>query len=103
MDMIMINRRQFLQVAGAGALSLAAEGLGSLLVAPSAFAEVNAGSEFEPDLDILLTAQPRQVPIFPGTPTGVWSFQGQVLEGDPRNLINLDRSYLGPIIKDLAE
>jgi len=95
----MINRRQFLQMAGAGALSLATEGLGSLFAAPSVFAEINAGSEFEPDLDISLTAQPRQVPIFPGTPTGVWSFQGQVLGGDPRNLSNLERSYLGPIIK----
>ena len=65
----MINRRQFLQMTSAGALSLAAEGLGSLLAAPSVFAEVNAGSEFEPDLDISLTAQPTQVPIFPGTPT----------------------------------
>jgi len=99
MEIIMINRRQFLQMAGAGALSLAAEGMGSLFAAPSVVAEVNAGSEFEPDLDISLTAQPTQVPIFPGTPTGVWSFQGQVLEGNPTNLINRERSYLGPIIK----
>ncbi len=95
----MINRRQFIQITGAGTLSLATGGLGSLLAAPSAFAEANTGSEFEPDLDISLTVHPAQVPIFPGTPTGVWSFQGQVLEGDRTNLINLERSYLGPIIR----
>jgi FtsP/CotA-like multicopper oxidase with cupredoxin domain len=95
----MINRRLFMQITGAGALSLVAGGLGSLLDLPPALAEVKTGSEFDPDLDISLTAQPTQIQIFPGNHTRVWSFKGQVLKGDKTSLINLERSYLGPIIK----
>ena len=95
----MISRRQFLQITGAGTLSLATGGLESLSTPPSAFAQVNTGSEFIPDLDISLTARPTQVPIFPGDPTSVWSFRGQVIKGDSKSLINLERSYLGPIIR----
>ncbi len=88
-----------MQITGEGALSLVAGGLGSLLDLPPALAEVKTGSEFDPDLDISLTAQPTQIQIFPGNHTRVWSFKGQVLKGDKTSLINLERSYLGPIIK----
>ena len=64
----MINRRQFMRMSGAGALCLAAGGLGSLLNATSAVAEAQTGSEFEPDLDLSLTARPGRVSIFPGAP-----------------------------------
>ncbi len=95
----MINRRLFMQITGAGTLSLVTGGLGSLFDLPSAFAEAKTGSEFDPDLDISLTAQPTQIQIFPGNHTRVWSFKGQVLKGDKTSLINLERSYLGPIIR----
>jgi hypothetical protein len=52
-----------------------------------------------PDLDIALKATPAKVPILPGNPTGVWHYQGQVIKGDQASLINLERSYLGPIIR----
>jgi FtsP/CotA-like multicopper oxidase with cupredoxin domain len=95
----MINRRQFMQITSAGTLNLVAGGLGSLLDLPSASAEAKTGSDFDPDLDISLTAQPNQIPIFPGTHTRVWSFRGQVLKGSRTSLINLERSYLGPTIR----
>ncbi len=95
----MINRRQFMQITSAGTLNLVAGGLGSLLDLPSDLAGAKTGSEFDPNLDISLTAQPTQIQIFPGNHTRVWSFKGQVLKGDKTSLINLERSYLGPTIK----
>ena len=92
----MINRRQFLYLAGAGALNLvnangwpfAKAGLAS-----------STNKEFVPDLELALRAAPSQTQIFPDEPTAVWSYSGQVIKGDPNSLINLDQSYLGPIIR----
>ena len=95
----MINRRQFLQIAGAGTAGLITGGLGSLLeVLPAGAQSISAGN-FIPDLDIALKATPAQVPIFPGNATGVWRFEGQVLQGDPASLTNPGNTYLGPIIR----
>jgi hypothetical protein len=48
----MINRRQFFQRTGAGALSLMSGGLGSLLAPPFVSAEGKTGNDFDPDLEI---------------------------------------------------
>jgi hypothetical protein len=95
----MINRRQFLHITGTGAVGFLTGGLSSLLNVPSIGAEVNTANEFIPDLDIFLTATPAEISLFPGSPTSVWSFQGQVLKGNKTSLISLERSYLGPIIR----
>jgi len=95
----MISRRRFLQMAGAGAAGLVSGGFGSLLDSPPTAAQTKSNRNFIPDLDIALKATPTEIPIFPGNPTGVWHFQGQVLEGDPASLIHLERTYLGPIIR----
>jgi len=95
----MINRRQFFQRTGAGALSLMSGGLGSLLATPFVSAEGKKGNKFDPDLEISMTSCQTQIPIFPENPTRVWSFKGQVLKGDRARLINIERSYLGPIIR----
>jgi FtsP/CotA-like multicopper oxidase with cupredoxin domain len=95
----MINRRQFLQIAGVGTAGLISGGLGPLLDVHPARAQTQPDSNFIPDLDIALKATPAEVPILPGSPTGVWRFQGQVLEGDPASLIHLEGTYLGPIIR----
>lgn len=95
----MINRRQFLQITGAGAAGLLAGGLQPLLSTGGANAAKSGSSGFSPDLDIALKAAPGEVPILPGNPTGVWQFKGKVLKGDPTSLVNLERSYLGPIIR----
>jgi FtsP/CotA-like multicopper oxidase with cupredoxin domain len=95
----LINRRQFLQISGAGAAGLLAGGLPSLVNNKGARAASNPESKFIPDLDIALKATPAEVPILPGNPTGVWHYQGQVIKGGRESLINLERSYLGPIIR----
>ena len=92
----MINRRQFLYLAGAGALNL-------LNVNGSPFSNLGIASsennDFFPDLELSLTARSSEAQIFPGQPTSVWNYTGQVIKGDPNSLINSDESYLGPIIR----
>jgi len=95
----MINRRQFLQITGAGAAGLITGSLTSLLSAGGADAAEQGSSAFTPDLDIALKAAADEVPILPGDPTGVWRFQGRMLKGDPASLANLESSYLGPTIR----
>jgi FtsP/CotA-like multicopper oxidase with cupredoxin domain len=97
--MKMINRRQFLQITSAGAAGLLTGGIPSLVNIEGARAASKSKGEFIPDLDIALKATPAEVPILPGNPTGVWQFQGRVIKGDRSSLINLERSYLGPIIR----
>ncbi|MGD8519868.1 MAG: multicopper oxidase domain-containing protein [Desulfobacterales bacterium] len=95
----MISRRRFLQMTAAGAAGIVSGGFGSLLDSQPANAQTKSNPNFMPDLDISLKATPTEIPIFPGNPTGVWHFQGQVLKGDPASLMNLERTYLGPIIR----
>jgi hypothetical protein len=35
--------------------------------------------------------------IFPGPPTHIWRYQGEVIKGPSNSLSNLENSYLGPI------
>jgi FtsP/CotA-like multicopper oxidase with cupredoxin domain len=95
----MINRRQFLQIAGTGAAGLVTSGMTSILSTGGAHATEHKSTGFTPDLDIALKATAGEIPILPGDPTGVWQYQGQVLKGDRANLVSLERSYLGPIIR----
>jgi FtsP/CotA-like multicopper oxidase with cupredoxin domain len=92
----MINRRQFLYLAGAGAANL-------LNMNGLPFARVGLASsennDFSPDLELSLTARPSEVKIFPGQPTTVWQYKGQVIKGGPASLASLDQSFLGPIIR----
>jgi FtsP/CotA-like multicopper oxidase with cupredoxin domain len=95
----MISRRLFLQITGAGAAGFMAGGLPSLVNIEGARATSNPEGKFIPDLDIALKATPAEVPILPGNPTGVWHYQGHVIKGDRASLIQLERTYLGPIIR----
>ena len=56
-------------------------------------------TEFVPDLDISLESQPGKVSLFPGKPTDVWRYRATVIKGSKNRVIELPRSYLGPIIK----
>ena len=95
----MINRRQFLKFAGAGATTLVAGGITSLVETTGADTAEKTAVNFNPDLDIALTATPAEVPIFPGSPTRVWRYQARLLKGDAGSLIDPERSYPGPIIR----
>jgi FtsP/CotA-like multicopper oxidase with cupredoxin domain len=92
----MINRRQFLYLAGAGALNLL--NLNGMPFAKNGTASTKDG-DFIPDLELSLTARPSEAKIFPGQPTTVWQYRGEVIKGDPAGLVNPEKSYLGPIIR----
>ena len=92
----MLNRRQFLYLAGAGAASVLK--YSGLPFATSALAASKA-SDFSPDVELSLSAKPAEVQILPGRPTTVWQYSGQVIKGDPGNLAHLDQSSLVPVIR----
>ena len=54
---------------------------------------------FIPDVEIALKAVRRQTPILPGKPTEVWTYEGELIKGEPANLQHLQDSYLGPLIR----
>ncbi len=92
----MINRRQFLYLAGAGAANLL--NVHALPFTKAAGAASDRAA-FSPDVELSLTASPSEVQIFPGQPTTVWQYSGEVIKGDPNSLTHLKQSYLGPIIR----
>ena len=96
-----LGRRQFLKLAGYGTLGVLAGGAWPFidLSAASQLEAADRKSKFLPDLDLSLIARPAQVPIFPGEPTKVWQYQAIVHKGNQDRVIQLPRSYLGPIIK----
>jgi len=88
-----INRREFLKLAGMGTVGLVSTNL-------LPFIGKSLGqSDNTPDLEVRLRAVERTVTILSGNPTIVWSYQGEVLQGDPASLQIFPDSYLGPIFR----
>lgn len=52
-----------------------------------------------PDLEISLKATGAAAPILPGSPTGVWVYDGEVRHGARDRLQKSEQSYLGPTIR----
>lgn len=87
-----MNRRQFLKLAGIGTVGLAAINL--------PFIGTSLGQSDEvPDLEVRLRAVEGTASILSGTPTTVWTYQGEVLQGDPASVQIIPDSYLGPIFR----
>ncbi|CAB5139349.1 Multicopper oxidase [Olavius algarvensis associated proteobacterium Delta 3] len=94
------ERRQFLKLAGYGALGWITSGFRPVFGAP-AFGQNKKtvlGSDFLPDLDISLAARPDEVAVFPGSPTRVWRYHAIIHKGDKGRVLEIPESYLGPII-----
>jgi FtsP/CotA-like multicopper oxidase with cupredoxin domain len=94
--MKVINRRQFLQMLGYGAVSIAGS---KFLSACSAFSAAQSTPVFvgDPDVEIRLTAKPEEQQILPGSPTRVWRYQAEVLKGPAESILTIPDSYMGPI------
>ena len=58
-----------------------------------------SASEFEPDVELVLSAAPGEVSVLAGAPTPVWRFTGRLLKGPANTLQTLPGSYLGPVIR----
>ncbi|MCQ3975465.1 MAG: multicopper oxidase family protein [Anaerolineae bacterium] len=103
------NRRDFLRLAGFGALTALSGGAAAWLsacvpatapsIALAASTPTPGSGSFSPDVELALRAVQSEVKILPGQPTQVWTYQGEVLKGDPAVLQFLPGSYLGPIIR----
>ena len=107
------SRRNFLNVVGLGAVAIAAKGVHAdqaLQGFEDAKRSVHApnlplsnlshqGEATVPDVEINMRATTTAVPVLPGTPTQVMSYQATLVKGTPANLITLPDNYLGPIIR----
>jgi FtsP/CotA-like multicopper oxidase with cupredoxin domain len=58
-----------------------------------------SGSVFVPDIEIDLRAVQGEAPLLPGRATRVWTYQAQVLKGDPASVQMLPDTYVGPIFR----
>lgn len=63
-----------------------------------AAARQSATPGFVPDVEFTLTAAAGEAAIFPGAPTRVWRFTGELIKGPAGTLQGLPGSYLGPVI-----
>jgi FtsP/CotA-like multicopper oxidase with cupredoxin domain len=60
---------------------------------------VEASSDFTPDVEIELIAQPVTMQLLNGRKTDVFHYKARLIKGDDSNLSKIEGSYLGPIIK----
>lgn len=91
-----MHRRTVLQLLGVAPFAEAARIVtGSALAAGSS----QPVSGRQPDVELILTAAPGEISLWPGPPTRVWRFSGRVVQGPPSTLQGLDGSYLGPVIR----
>ncbi|WP_010665182.1 multicopper oxidase family protein [Marinilabilia salmonicolor] len=59
----------------------------------------NASSDFSPDIEIELTAQPVAMQLLDGPKTNIFQYEARLLKGNDSNLSEIQGSYLGPIIR----
>ena len=100
-----LNRRDFLQSAGVGALAFFGANLLPSAHSRSALSKLTSMQtsvqieDFIPDAELSITAAEKSVQILPGMPTLVWSYEGQLLSGSGVTVQNLPGNYLGPILR----
>lgn len=95
-----IDRRKFLAKAGAGAtLTMVWPFASACRNVSSESGQSTIGEAFEPDLDLELNAVEREISVFPGRNTRVWTFESRRLTGSEAAIQPIEGSYLGPIIK----
>ncbi len=83
-----MNRRDFIQAASFGAAALLTDAVTPVTSSTPAIEDKtsNTGREFIADTEIALRATVTEVPLLTGAPTRVWTYQGEVLRGDPASL-----------------
>lgn len=92
---VLLNRRTLLGALAAGAILL----LQACTTSPKTGEKALPTSQFSPDVEIKLIARPGTTQILPGAPTDTWSYHGEVLKGDPNAVVNLEGTYLGPLLR----
>ncbi|MBE0471998.1 MAG: multicopper oxidase domain-containing protein [Methyloprofundus sp.] len=92
-----IQRRKLLKLAGVSAAALAV--FPSLLNAQMMKLASQASPDFNPDVEISLQGEVKDISLFQGPETRVWKVTGKVLKGDKSVISNDDKSYLAPTIR----
>lgn len=90
-----IDRRTFLQLAGAGALAAAAPNW--LFAASNARYARDASVDFHPDVEIEIVGTATTAPILPGKPTHVWKYEAKLLKGPDGTVAPLPGTHLGAV------
>ncbi|CAL66312.1 multicopper oxidase family protein [Christiangramia forsetii] len=93
-----LDRRKFLKLGSTGAAVLISFPFLNACKDSSAENNNDISADFEPDLDIDLTAKEVEIPILEGNPTRVWKFEGKLNKGDSAALQEDQNNYLGPIL-----
>ncbi len=98
-----MNRKEFIKYAGIGAFAL---GIYPTLCCTGprnrkelANPSLEASEDFDPDLEVELTARPDEIQIFPGEPTWVYTYRSEVTSGNPAQVTTIDGSYAGPVFR----
>ncbi len=98
MDKLVIDRRQFLRYVVYGSIFTASQPL--LKACLPIFNEApTVEPSSDPDVEIRLTARPDVQQIYPGAPTQIWRYEGEVLRGPADTLVSVPDSYLGPTFR----
>ncbi|MDC9729740.1 MAG: multicopper oxidase family protein [Methyloprofundus sp.] len=91
-----IQRRKLLKFAAVSAAALAT--FPSLINAKTMRVSNQASLDFNPDIEISLTGEVRDVSVLKGPKTRVWKIIGKVLKGNKSAITN-EESYLAPTIR----
>ncbi len=95
-----LNRRKFIKTVSMGASAVILPvGMNMACRNGNGSATAKKNSHFIPDLEIDLTARAAELPLLDGQPTAVWQYIGDVTKGDRSAVVNLQDTYIGPIIK----
>lgn len=88
-----MKRRDFIKLSGLGASVV-------LWGTPvRGFSQTLRGQQEVPDIIINLRAVQTTSQVLSGTPTNVWKYEGEVVQGPPETLQPIPDSYLGPTIR----
>ena len=94
-----LNRRQFIQAVSVSALSAAVGSLSNAqTMTHNLMAPATANPDFEPDVELELTARVESVSLLPGQSTQLWRYVGSVLYGDAAAFSYLENSHI-PVIR----
>jgi len=99
-----VSRRKFIRVAslstlGALSVPLIIKGFDAIADADGARINTEINNNFQPDIDLELTALQKDVQLLDGQQTGVYSYEPRILKGGDRTVEPLADTYLGPIIR----
>jgi FtsP/CotA-like multicopper oxidase with cupredoxin domain len=94
-----VDRREFMESIVLSAAAISARRLiAPLQTLVRAEPALQSNPALVPDVELELTAQPAHHEIFPGAPTGTWSYRGKLLKGRA-GVLEDSGSYLGPAIR----